>query len=124
MKDYIVGHIPIFWKILVFICAIISISVIIWDCRESRQPCKYSNEQSGIFSKSLGIVQLDNEACQIFETYEVNCKVYNGTDYYCSGEGRYCETKTLTRITKCPSGMATNHIIPPSADKNSREELQ
>src|ERR1035437_6816431 len=75
-------------------------------------PCPpYSDDdlKSGIFSKDLGTVQIDGESCRIIETYERDQCQKRGSwnqipQLSCDGVKIQCYNKTLTRITKCPSG--------------------
>ena len=92
----------------------------IMGCRP--EPCPGSKEKNvGLYSKELGTVQIDNEYCKIFETYNVYECIEVSSREECGGY--ICNSKILTRITKCPSSTTTNTITY-TPDKFHREEVK
>lgn len=88
-------------------------------------PCPPITDQDltpGIYSKELGIVNIDGETCHIFEQYQTwNC--YKKYGHICEGMTTACQWKILTRITKCPSGNHVNSVNQ-TGGKFSHEEVK
>lgn len=61
-----------------------------------------------LLSHDLGLVTIEEESCHIVEVYEHICYIDAG--YQCKGPKLICTDKTLSRITKCPSGSITNSV--------------
>lgn len=91
-------------------------------------PCPNNPDKSnspGIYSRALGSVKIDEQNCQIFETYKTSeCGNYIRWDgrkppSTCVG----CREEILTRITKCPTQTTVNSVTQ-TGGKFNREEIR
>lgn len=94
--------------------------------KNNAPPCPDFNQKdvgTKLLSHDIGPVSIEGEDCHIIEVYERICYIDDGGNYQCKGPKLLCSEKTLSRITKCPSGTVTNSVTR-TGGKFSHEEVQ
>ena len=83
----------------------------------------YDTKEVGtkLISHDMGSVNIEGEDCHIIEVSQHIC--YTGHYHECKGDYLFCSDRTISRITKCPSGTVTNSVTQ-TGGKFSHEEVQ